>query len=98
MSDLWDITDRPDYENIRRILSQLSRREDIPGAALDALEGLLSIAYPGEVVTFTCELCGSPVRAPKTPGKKPSRYCGSVDCEREATRRRVAKHRAGKQA
>lgn len=96
MSDLWDITDQPDYENITRIIGYLSRREDIPGAALDALEGLLKVAYPGEVYTFTCEICGSPVRATRTPGKKPSRYCGSADCAREATRRRVAKYRGGK--
>ena len=96
MSDLWDVTDQPDYDNIMRIVGYLSQRADIPGAALDALEGLLQVAYPGEVATFTCEVCGASVHAPKTPGKKASKYCGSEACKREVTRRRVAKYRAGK--
>ena len=36
-----DITNQPTRENIECILAYLGWLEDVPGAALDALEGLL---------------------------------------------------------
>ena len=43
-----DITNQPTRENIERILSYLGWLEDVPGAALDALEGLLLRAEVAE--------------------------------------------------
>ena len=43
-----DITNQPTRENIERILAYLGRLEDVPGAALDALEGLLLRAEVAE--------------------------------------------------
>src|SRR5688572_11049262 len=43
-----DITNQPTRENIERILAYLGWLEDVPGAALDALEGLLLRAEVAE--------------------------------------------------
>ena len=43
-----DITNQPSRENIERILAYLARLEDVPGAALDALQGLLLRAEVAE--------------------------------------------------
>jgi hypothetical protein len=43
-----DITNQPTRENIERILAYLRWLEDVPGAALDALQGLLLRAEVAE--------------------------------------------------
>jgi hypothetical protein len=43
-----DINNQPTRENIERILAYLGRLEDVPGAALDALQGLLLRAEVAE--------------------------------------------------
>ena len=96
MCNQWDITDQPDYENLCQIIEHLSKNADIPVPALHALERLLSIAYPGDVMIFYCEICGVAVSAPKTPGKTLSKFCGRASCEKASTRRRVEQYRAKK--
>ena len=43
-----DITTQPTRENIERILAYLGRLEDVPGAVLDAVQGLLLRAEVAE--------------------------------------------------
>ncbi len=44
----WDITNRPDPDNIRRILDDLSHVPDVPLDAIEALESLLVRAEDAE--------------------------------------------------
>lgn len=92
--EYWDCTDSPDYENVQRILDYLSRLPQVPGAALDALERLLELAYPGDKTAYTCRICGERIMVPKTPGKRPMSLCKKVDCQRAANRQRVQAYRA----
>ena len=89
--EILDCDDSADFENIQRILAWLNKTPT-PGAALDALENLLKVAYPGAAVGYTCAICGLQFHAPKRSGKPPT-ICGRDDCQKEANRRRVAKHR-----
>jgi len=98
-TEYLDCTDQPDPENIRRIINFLSGLENkqgliaLPSEALDALEQLLKIAYPGDEETYHCRVCGDPIQIPRTPGKKPSSLCKKTDCQRQANRERVARYR-----
>src|SRR5688572_15761268 len=90
----WDITDSPDPENIRRIIHHMSRIRGaygiglVPGEALDAIEKLLKIAYPGAESTYQCRICGDTIEVPKRSGKLPD-MCKKIDCQRAANRQRV---------
>ena len=44
----WDITNRPDADNIRRILADLYRLNTVPLDAIEALEALLTRAESAE--------------------------------------------------
>jgi hypothetical protein len=92
--EYWDCTDTPDYENIQRILSYLSRMFEVPGDALTALERLCDLAYPGEKTSFVCRICGDRVTVPRTPGKRPTVLCKKSDCRKIANRRRAQRYRA----
>lgn len=94
MPEYWDVTDKPDPENIRRILTHLATSPDVPGAALDAIEGLLKLAYPGEMTKYTCRICGAEIETPMRPGKRPANLCKKTNCQKEANRQRVATYRA----
>jgi hypothetical protein len=94
MTDYWDCTDTPDYENFQRILAYLNRLEAVPRPALTALEHLCDLAYPAAKTTFRCRICGEQIVIPKLPGKRPTSLCKKSDCQRAANRQRVAKHRA----
>lgn len=92
--EYWDCIDTPDYDNIQRILSYLSRMFEVPGAALTALERLLDLAYPGEKTTFVCRICGERVTVPQTPGKRPTVLCKKGTCQQIDNRQRIQRYRA----
>jgi len=94
MTEYWDCTDAPAYDNIQRILAYLNRLEAVPGPALTALERLCDLAYPAPKTTFTCRICGESIGVPKTPGKRPTSLCKKTDCQRIANRQRVQRYRA----
>ena len=98
----WDITKSPDPENIRKIIEYMSGIKGasginlVPGEALTAIEALIQIAYPGEEAAYQCRICGNKFHAPKRSGKVPD-LCKGYDCQKEANRQRVNKHRTKKQ-
>lgn len=94
VTEYWDCTDAPDYDNIQRIISYLSHIFQVPGAALTALERLLDIAYPGDKTSFVCRICGERVTVPQTPGKRPTVYCKKGTCQKTANRQRAQRYRA----
>lgn len=92
---LLDCTDQPDPENIRTILDWLARTPT-PGTALDALEALVKIAYPGEQTHYICRICGDTIDVPRRSGKSPT-LCKKTECQRTANRERVQRHRRQKE-
>lgn len=91
-----DCDDSARPENIRRILDYLHRVSTVPLIAIDALENLYKLAYEGkETITFTCRYCGQSFQVPHISGKVPS-VCQQIECQKQANRERVARHRQKK--
>lgn len=72
-----DISNQPTRENIERILTYLGRLEDVPGAALDALEGMLLRAEVAEQ------------RGAKRPDQEEDAAAGRVSVQMPASQRKA---------